>query len=316
MKRILQLLVYTVLLLLLIVCGYGAFNYQADIPVEQLKAKYTNASSKFVNIDGMAVHYRDEGNPNDTIPLVLIHGTSSFLQTWDGWVGTLGTTHRTIRMDLPGFALTGPNAQQDYSMKYYVGFLRQLLDTLGVKHCYVAGNSLGGSIAWHYALAYPEQVQKLILLDAGGYTAKGKRSGGNLGFRIARMPVLNQVVRYVTPRGIVQKSLEQTYGDDSKINDTLIDTYWQMTLRAGNRAALISRMTQKWQNQPQQIRNIKVPTLILWGELDQLIPVEHAELFRRDIKGSQVIVYQGIGHVPMEEIPERTAQDVRKFLAE
>lgn len=316
MKRFLKILAYLGLGLVVVVLGYGAANFQADMPVEVLKAKYTNAASRFVRLDGMDVHYRDEGNPNDSVPLVLIHGTSSFLQTWDGWVGQLQGKHRIIRMDLPGFALTGPNPQQDYSMGYYVRFVRRLLDTLGVRHCYVAGNSLGGGIAWHYALAYPEQVKKLILIDAGGYTAKGKRSGGNIGFRIARMPLLNQIVRFVTPRSLVKKSLEQTYGNDAQITEALIDQYWEMTLREGNRQALIKRMQNPWKNESASIRNLNMPSLILWGELDQLIPVEHAQLFGRDIANSQVIVYPGVGHIPMEEIPQQTAQDVSKFLGE
>ena len=314
MKKILRWVSYILLGILLILVGYSVANYQADIPPGKLITKYGNIESKFTTIDKVQVHYRDEGDPNDSIPLVLLHGTSSFLQTWDGWTQTLKTSHRIIRLDLPAFGITGPNPQNDYSTQYYVAFLHTFLQNLGVEQCYLAGNSLGGSIAWNYTVAFPNEVKKLILLDAGGYTAKGKRTGGNLGFRIARMPVVNQLVRYITPRSIVAKSLQDTYGDDSKITDELIDRYWEMTLRAGNREALISRMQTMWQNQPALIKQIKCPTLIMWGELDQLIPVEHAELFHQDIKGSQVIIYQGVGHVPMEEIPAQTAKDVALFV--
>ena len=195
-----------------------------------------------------------------------------------------------------------------------MNFLHRFLQTIGVKQYYLAGNSLGGSIAWNVAVAFPQEVKKLILLDAGGYTTPGKLKGGNLGFRIAKMPIIKNLVRYVTPRGIVEKSLKDTYGDDSKITDQLIDTYWEMTLRTGNREALIKRMEQGWTADASKIKTILCPTLIIWGDLDQLIPVEHAELFHRDILNSKVEILKGVGHVPMEESPESTAQLTAKFL--
>lgn len=314
MKKFLHWLGYLVIALLILIIGYAALNYQADMPVAELVAKYTNTESEFVEVDNMIVHYRDEGDPNDSIPLLLLHGTSSSLLTWDKWTEMLKPYHRIIRIDLPGFALTGPNLQQDYSMQYYCEFLSVFLRNLGIKQCYVAGNSLGGSIAWNFAVASPETVKKLILIDAGGYSVKGKRSGGALGFQLARMPIIKNLVRYVTPRSIVAKSLQDAYGDDSKVTDKLVDIYFDMTLREGNRVALIARMSQMWTNDATKIKQIQTPTLILWGDLDQLIPVEHAELFHQDIKGSQVIIYPKVGHVPMEEIPEQTAVDAKRFL--
>ena len=151
MKKFLKIVAFSVIALLVLVLGYAALNYHADIAVDDLKAKYTNTESEFMDLDGMKVHYRDEGNPSDSIPLVLIHGTSSSLHTWDAWVQDLLPSHRIIRLDMPAFGLTGPNPQQDYSLDYYAHFLHEFLGKLSVKHIYLAGNSLGGSIAWHYA---------------------------------------------------------------------------------------------------------------------------------------------------------------------
>ena len=159
---------------------------QSDIPFDELKQKYRQRPSSFVQISGMDVHYRDEGNNKDTLPLILVHGTGSSLHTFDTWAVRLKETKRVIRMDLPAYGLTGPHPNRDYSISAYVQFLNEFLKTLDVKKCMIAGNSLGGNIAWRYALKYPEQVSKLILIDAGGYPSLSQSTP--LAFRLARVP--------------------------------------------------------------------------------------------------------------------------------
>ena len=174
MKTILKFLKYTLFLVLLIVVGFCVLNWRNDLSVDELKQKYANSESEFVEIDGMQVHFRDEGITTDSVPLVLIHGTGASLHTWEGWVKALKANHRIITFDLPAYGLTGPNAQGDYSQNYYVEFVEKLLIKLAVKKCVLGGNSLGGSITWAYALAHPARVQKMILVDAGGYPMKSK----------------------------------------------------------------------------------------------------------------------------------------------
>ena len=133
-----------------------------DIPVEELKKTYADGTSRFVPVGGMDVHYRDEGRG---FPLVLIHGTAASLHTWDGWATALSGDFRVIRMDLPAFGLTGPAPDRDYRIGAYVRFIDDFLDTIGVTRCHLAGNSLGGLIAWNYALAHPAKVDRMILVD-------------------------------------------------------------------------------------------------------------------------------------------------------
>ena len=314
MKKIFKYLAYLLLALVAVVVGYMALNYHADIPVEALKANYTNAESEFMALDDMMVHYRDEGNPTDSTPLVLIHGTASSLHTWDGWVEDLKNEHRIIRLDLPAFGLTGPNPKDDYSLAFYSQFLHDFLQKLGVKHYALAGNSLGGSIAWHHALNYPNEVTKLILVDAGAYSIKGKLTGGSIGFKIAKIPVLNKLVSIITPRSIIKKSLLDTYGQDSLVTDELVTRYFDMLLRAGNRDAVVKRFAATFKNESERVKEIKTPTLIIWGDLDQLIPVEHAQSFHQDLPNDTLFILKGVGHVPMEEAPKPTADAVRAFL--
>lgn len=279
-----------------------------DIPLETLKAKYTNADSKFVEIAGMPVHYRDEGKGK---VIVLLHGTAASLHTWEVWADSLKQHYRVISLDLPAFGLTGAHPQRDYSIPSYCDFLKAFLDKLSVKKCSIAGNSLGGRIAWAYALEQPKMVESLILIDAAGYPREAARPWV---FRLATTPILNQIVRYVTPRFFFEKNLKAVYADDSKINAALIDRYYELNLREGNRQAFIDRAKTTYEDQSERIKNIQCPTLIQWGAADEWIPVKHAQYFQRDIAKSQLIIYPEAGHVPMEEIPEKTRQDALNFL--
>ena len=216
-------------------------------------------------------------------------------------------------MDLPGFGLTGPQPANDYSIEEYTRFVLRVADTLGVRQFIVAGNSLGGEIAWHVASAVPDRVQRLILVDAAGYAYTPKSVP--LGFRIARTPALHWITEHTLPRSVVASSVRNVYGDPSRVSDALVDRYYELTLREGNRAALSRRFSQSHPGTDiARLKSLHLPTLILWGAQDRLIPPEHGEQFHRDIAGSQLIVYDGLGHVPHEEDPARTVADVLKFL--
>jgi pimeloyl-ACP methyl ester carboxylesterase len=295
MKKWIKRGFFALLLGVLLVLG---LNYQPDRSVEALKVKYANAASKFIEIDGMSVHYRDEGNPLDTLPIVLIHGTGANLLTWDGWVADLRKDHRVIRLDLPAYGLTGPNPKREYTPPYYVQFLHDFLEKLAVKRCYVAGNSLGGRIAWGYAAAYPTVVEKLILVDAAGYKTKSK--GIPLAFRLATVPV--------------EKSLKDVYADDSKVTPALVEQYLDMACRAGNRQAFIDRISVLHTDESAAIRQIKTPTLIIWGGQDDLIPLEIAYLFQKDLANDSLLIFNHLGHVPQEESPVETVAAARAFL--
>jgi len=290
-----------------------AFLYKSDIPFEELKNKYTNEQSKFINIQGVYVHYRDEGNQNDSIPLVLIHGTSSSLHTWDSIVPALVGKKRIIRLDLPAFGLTGPHPQRDYSINFYNQFIDAFLNAIGVQQYIIAGNSLGGSIAWNQALAYPNKVKQLVLINSGGYPKKNEK--GNIGFKLASTPVVGDVLLKFTPRGIIRKSVEDVYSDKAKVNEVLVQRYFDLLLREGNRNATLDIFKQRIIfGSSERIKNIKTPTLIIWGEDDQLIDVSNAYLFEKDIQNSQLVIIPKTGHVPMEENPSAFLAALNKFI--
>jgi pimeloyl-ACP methyl ester carboxylesterase len=291
-------------------------TWAPDQPVDTLKAHWARPPSRFIEIDGLQVHIRDEGPHDDPAPIVLLHGTSASLHTWEGWAQALRAKRRVIRFDLPGFALTGPNRENDYSTQAYVRFVRGVVDKLGVERFVVAGNSLGGQIAWSTAAAMPHRVQQLILVDASGYPTESFVNPPSvpLGFRIARTPGLRLLAQYTLPRGVVEHSVRNVYGDPSKVTPQLVDLYVDMTLRAGNRQALGRRLEQGYTADLAQLKQIKAPTLVLWGGKDRLLPVEVAHRFVRDIPGARLVIFDNLGHVPQEEDPARTVAEVRRFL--
>lgn len=310
-KKIFKILSVLLLIPVVLVIGYCALNYHADIPVTELKAKYANSESKFIDIDGTQVHYRDEGNPQDAVPVVLLHGNASNLMAWDGWTAELKKEHRVIRLDIPGFGLTGPSAAGDHSTAGLVGFLDKFLSKLNVSKCYLAGNSMGGKLSWEYALAHPEKIEKLILVDASGYPSE---RGIPLPFKLARTPIVNKLLLWVTPRSLIEKSLKEVYFDDSKVTDELVTQYFEMALREGNRAAFVARANAADTNNYQRIGEIKAPVLVLWGAEDAWTPADDAKKFEHDLPNDKVIVYKDLGHMPMLEDPVTTVKDAAEFL--
>lgn len=301
------------LVLGLLLVGLIAASWAPDRPKAELTARWAAPPSQFITIDGLEVHLRDEGPRDDPLPIVLIHGTSDSLHTWQGWVEALRPTRRVIRMDLPGFGLTGPDPHNDYRMERYVHFMRTLYDRLQLKHSVLAGNSLGGGIAWHTALALPERVQALVLVDAGGYPAQIQSEP--LAFRLARLPLLAPLLTKLLPRRTVEASVRNVFGDPDRVGPELVDRFYELALHPGNRRALVERFRQtQWGDAVDMAPRITQPTLILWGGRDRLIPPEHGRRFARDIQGSELVMFAELGHVPQEEDAQATVMAVRGFL--
>jgi pimeloyl-ACP methyl ester carboxylesterase len=311
-KKIFRIFGWFMLFLGLGICLFCLAFYRRPIPLAVLKAKYTNDQSKFLPLLGMWIHYRDEGNMADSTPLVLIHGISSSLQTWDSLTCYLRSKKRIIRFDLPGFGLTGPDPEADYSFSYYARFLDSLLNHLQVSKCDIAGNSLGGGIAWQYASDHPKKVAKLILIDATGYPFIYSKLA--LGLKLLSNPLMSALAKSITPKFVTRKVLEDVYADQSKITQPLVNRYYDLSLREGNRQALIQRVKEGFDQDSSRIRQLDMPVLILWGEQDKMIPLKNAFLFHEAIRGSTLDILKGVGHVPTEESPGPASALIETFL--
>lgn len=309
-------LVIAIALLASMVLGRQYMGF-VDLAPDVVNSRYTNENSHFIQLDGLQqgihLHYRDEGlsteeNPDAPV-LFLLHGIMASLHTWDGWVESLKHDFRIIRIDIPGFGLTGPYADGIYNIARSVDMLDQLSDKLGIESFFLAGNSMGGYISWNFAVSHPEKVDRLILLDSAGYAFEKPMLLGLLS-----TPVLKESLAFVTPKFIVTQTLNEVYGDSSRVTEETIERYHQLMLREGNRTAVVSVLASLGNLDNRGIKQVNIPTLILWGEEDAWIPFAHAQKFADDIEGAKLITYPGIGHVPMEEIPQQTAQDAKDFL--
>lgn len=301
--------VYLFIILLTFVIGN---SFYSDISVEDLKNEFTNEHSQFIEIDEVNVHYRDEG---EGFPIVLIHGTAASLHTWDAWTDVLIKTNRVIRMDLPAFGITGPNKNADYSIEAYTTFLHSFLEKLKLEKFHLAGNSLGGHIAWNYTADYPSKVEKLILVDASGLPTNKSQPAI---FKMAKTPILNSLFLYITPRFLIKKNIEEVYEDDSKITDELINRYHKMALRVGNRKAFIDRAKTDFKLDTQvnleKLKSIQTPTLLIWGAKDLWIPLANGIRMNEILVNSKLEVLENSGHVPMEENPRESLKLLNEFL--
>ncbi|MDG2396447.1 MAG: alpha/beta hydrolase [Flavobacteriaceae bacterium] len=284
--------------------------YTPDLPIDELKEKYSNNYSKFMFIDGINVHYRDEG---EGFPILLIHGTGSSLHTWDEWTKKLKNKNRVIRSDLPGYGLTGFDSKKNYSLDYYKLFIEKFIDHLNLEKLYLAGNSLGGSISWYYSSFNQNKVEKLILVSPGGFP---QDKGLPFVFKIARTPIINQILKFFTPRRFIEMNLKEVYHDDKKISEPLIDRYYELILREGNREAFINRAFIERQDFTNRLKLINCSTLIIWGKQDNWIPYTDALKFEKKIPDNKLIIMDKTGHVPMEERPLVSIKYVMNFINE
>ncbi|MDT7724599.1 MAG: hypothetical protein QOI21_1175 [Actinomycetota bacterium] len=257
--------------------------------------------SSFTSIDGMRVRFVREGNGP---AVLLLHGSGSSLDTFDGIAARLGPTCEVIRLDLPGFGLTGPRPDRDYRIESYVDFLGRFLDGLSVEKCTVVGNSLGGNIAWNLALTFPERTERLVLMNATGYPGKSLPAA----IRLARNPLTRPLVRRTGSRSVVARNLRGAVGPGFTVPEDMIDRTYAMMSRPGNRDAFVDFANTEQTDRSAKLRGLRVPTLVLRSDL---VDGQH---FARDIPDSREIVIPGVGHLMPEEAPAEVAGAVLEFL--
>jgi pimeloyl-ACP methyl ester carboxylesterase len=283
------------------------------IPLSKLKEKYADSESKIIQIDDMNIHYKDEGQGP---VLILLHGVCSSLHTWDGWTERLKDRYRIIRIDIPGFGLTGPASDKSfYQIDAAVKLFEKLTAEMKLQKFSIAGNSMGGYIAWKYTLKNPDKVEKLILIDSVGFP---QPLPGLISF--ASNPLVRPYARHIMPRFMFDDAVKQVYGDKSKVTKKLKDRYFELAMRDGNKGAMVDVFTEfrkqsKDKNLSRGIKDIKAPTLVMWGTKDTWIPFKYFENWKRELPSAKFIQYDGAGHTPMEELPDQTARDADMFLS-
>lgn len=286
-----------------------------DTDPRAMRAKYGAPPSQFVNLGGgLTVHLRDTG-PRDAAVLLLIHGMNDSLYAWEPWAVRLDKRYRVIRVDLPGHGLTGasPTGYAPLAMAKVIDRIRA---RLGIATMVVVGHSMGGGVAWHYALLHPDRVRALVLLDSVG---QPEPSGGGTSpiMRIVQTPGLRELALQITPRSMVADGLRSAFHDPAKVSAAMIDRSWELLRYPGNRRAMLDRFALPADAAtPAQLARLTMPVLILWGSDDQMIPVASAYWLHARIPGSRLILYPDTGHAVMEERDARSAADFHRFLAD
>ncbi len=303
-------------IIVVLVAAIFVWGYAPDTDAAAMKAKYGGGASRFVELEpGLNVHYRDEGK-SDGPAVILVHGSNASLHTWEPWVARLGKDYRIVSLDLPGHGLTGSYPGGVYDYPVFVDVVNKLMTKLGVSKAVIGGNSMGGGVAWMFALAHPEKTQGVLLVDAAGVPNWDSRKNP-IGFQLMRTPVVKELARVIAPRSIFESSLDTSVGVKSLLTPDYIDRYWELNRYPGNREASMKRFALPHNNHPattEKMAAIKAPVMIMWGEEDNLIPVSSARWFADAIPGSKLVIYPGVGHIPMEEVPDQSAADVKAWL--
>jgi pimeloyl-ACP methyl ester carboxylesterase len=283
------------------------------VPVEQL----VDADSKFVEVNGINVHYKTYGQGEPTF--ILLHGFGASVFSWREVVDPLSEFGTVIAYDRPAFGLTERplewEGESPYSPQVQVDIVISLMDKLGVEKAILVGNSAGGTVSMQVALQYPERVQALILVDAAVYAGGGAPSWSR---PILKTPQMNHVgpliARQLQAQGV--EFIKTAWHDPSKITQDIFDGYqkplqienwdkalWQLTV-ASEESGLVERLAE-----------ITMPTLVITGDDDRIVPTEQSLRLADELPNAELKVIAQSGHLPHEEKPVEFMQAVTEFLS-
>lgn len=319
-RKTMNILKFLAFLFFLVIVAGIIVLYEGDIPKDVVDARYSNPSSQFLDLgDAGRIHYRDDGNRRSPA-LLLIHGSSASLHTFEPWVERLSAEFRVITLDLPGHGLTGEVPSGDYSTESFIKVVNALTAHLSLNEFVLGGNSMGGRVAWNYAIEYPDQLRGLILIDASGPAAWSEagqdRNSAVLIFDLLRKPWFRAIATKLDPYYVTQQGVRAAYNNASIVDENLIMRYYDLNMRAGTRKATIDRFQQYDPRGARNPSDVTTPTLIMWGEEDVLTPFGLARKFESAIADHRTAYYAGIGHIPMEETPDQSAEDIAEFMRE
>jgi pimeloyl-ACP methyl ester carboxylesterase len=291
--------------------GSAVGLYTPDLDRAELERTYAAPPSQFIAVDGLRIHYRDTG-PKDAQVLLLLHGFGSSLQTWDYWAEQLEKNYRVIRLDLPGFGLTGPNPNHDYSDEADLQTLTHFCDALRINELSVMGHSMGGKLAWNFAAASPQRVKRLVLMAPDGFPKKSE-----IGVRPYKASAVVSLMKYVLPKYLVKKSIEPAFDDPSALGEESLQRYYDMLRAPGVREAIIERGNQTVNTDPtDRLKRISAATLLLWGQSDQMIPPSNAKDYEQLLMYHETQILPHLGHLTQEERPAQALGVVQSFLKE
>jgi pimeloyl-ACP methyl ester carboxylesterase len=233
------------------------------------------------------------------------------LHTWEDWARGLQGAYRVVRFDLPGGGLSPPDPTGRYDDERACELVEGLMARYGLDQAALIGNSVGGRIAWRFAAARPERVSRLVLVAPDGFASTGFEYG-----KAPEVGAITHAMRFALPRFLVRQNLVASYGDPDRLEAETVKRYYDLLRAPGARLALIHRMEQTVLTDPRPLlESVDKPVLLLWGQQDRLIPVSNAQDYLDHLPNAERVVLDGAGHLPQEEVPERSLDPVRDFLS-
>jgi pimeloyl-ACP methyl ester carboxylesterase len=287
------------------------FSRPADVSFEEVRASVPHSeSSRFTEIDGVRIHYQEKGVGT---PLVLLHGFTSSTYSWKDVFEPLSRTFRVIAVDLKGFGFSG-KPDGDYTRRAQAQLVAHLLDHLKIEKAWLGGNSMGGEIALNVALANPQRVAGLILIDSAGVEVRG---GSSLAPAYVRVPFVGRALTALalTSDKLVREGLGKSFFDDAKITNERVAHYFRPLRTRGGQLAALRARTQAGQFPIEQdLGRVNARTLIIWGAEDAVIPLAAGRTMNSLIKNSKLVIIEKCGHLPQEEMPERVLDEITTFI--
>jgi pimeloyl-ACP methyl ester carboxylesterase len=273
---------------------------------------------KRMDVDGIPFNYVDIGS-GDRDPVVLVHGLGGQWQNWLENIPRLAQDRRVVAMDLPGFGMTPePEDDDDITITRYGRWVNELCDRLGLDQIDLVGNSMGGYIAAEVAIQFPERVSRLVLVSAAGISSAETLQAPILTIgRVATAIASNTAARYrqLASRPITRHMSLALVARHPRLlkADLAYEGFFKGAGKPGFDDALRASLDYDFRD---RLTDVKVPTLIVWGERDSIIPIRDADEFERLIDDSRKVVMEDCGHIPMAERPEAFNEVLVDFLDE
>ena len=292
-----------------VLLAIGVVVYR-DTPASEVEAKWATPPSQFVEIDGVRMHYRDEG---EGPVVVLLHANYSSLFMWEPWVAALRDRYRVIRLDLPAHGLTGPEPGGNYTLERIQQLFEKFVDEKELGRFTVVGTSIGGTVAMRYTADHPDRIERLVLISPGSLEprVRGRTTPANL-------PKAADILGYILPKSFTRFMLTNDYGDPERVTDAVVDEWYEMWMREGNRLAMLNLLRQYVSGGVEdKIRAVSVPVLLIWGEQNKRVPLALAYETKDLLINSPEVrleVLPGIGHMLVQEAPEASSQLIRRYL--
>jgi pimeloyl-ACP methyl ester carboxylesterase len=312
LKKFLRFAGWTVLTIVVagVIATLAAVWMYRDMPAETLEAKYANEASRFMNVAGVRIHYRDEG-PRDAPTIVLVHANFASLLGWEPWVEALKDKYRVVRFDMTSHGLTGADPTGRYDLDRTMELAEKFIDAVGLERFTIGGTSLGGTVSLLYTIRHPERIDRLILLSPGSLEGREQKE------RRGDVPDAAYVLKYIMPRALPKFMLTSGFGSKSQPSEELIDQWFELWRLTGQREAQLDRLSQyKVFDVESAFRAVDKPVLLLWGEENTTAKYEQAAEVQHLLENADVtfISYPGVGHMAVQQAGAEIAVDVRAWL--